>query len=70
MARKRGTLAVSLASGSLVPVIAMLHSWANRRKKRCTVRLQGPGGGEVEITDVTLEEARRLMTDWIGGAPA
>lgn len=59
-----GQLMLTMASGALVPAVSLVWEWAQRRKPRCTVRIAGPGGSTIEVSEVTLEEGKRLIEEW------
>lgn len=64
-----GEVVMTMASGSLVPALGLVWTWAKQRKPRCTVRIAGPDGSTIEIPEVTLEEGKRLIEEWARADP-
>ena len=58
------TIAVSMASAGIPPLLTTLHSWAVSRRPRCTLRIEGPDGKSIEIPNLSLERANEVMGTW------
>ena len=59
-----GALSISLVSGAVPALLGVISEWHQRRGERCTIRLTGPGGAEIEIVDVEHDRVAEAITEW------
>jgi hypothetical protein len=64
------SLAVSLLSGSVPAMLAVVAGWRHRHDGRCTVRLPGPDGATIEFNDLNPDDIPAVMARWKAIPPA
>lgn len=58
------SLLVSVMSGGVASLIAILRDWHRHRHPRATVRLEGPNGAVIEYPGVDEAEIARILQRW------
>jgi hypothetical protein len=60
------TIAISMMSAGIPPLVSSLHAWAVNRRPRCTLHIEGPDGRSIEIPNLSMERAHEVMLSWTG----
>jgi hypothetical protein len=64
------TLAVTVFTAGVPPLLTMLHSWVQTRKPHAVIHLEGPGGASLDIPNVPLDRVQEIVAQWQAQPPA